>query len=244
MLMVSKTSSGDSHRETRRVVRFGLVLVAFALAVSACSSDPAQSDEYQALDAQYVDTITELEAVSTQLEAITTERDELEQQLSESQSELGAATEAKTELESSLATSEERRRGLELELDDVSDAADSARRAAEALVTDLLYVGADYEILADSGVPVAIGDDVVQLLSLPGDSWDDFNANDPTFFWRARIDALNDEELTAAFDTWWSASPGSDEEISAWVEIRLRLIRHLVEHLDEAAAGMDVSADA
>jgi len=164
----------------------------------------------------------ELAAVAADLEATAVE-------LVDSSASLEAARTQVDEARAEVAS-------LRLSLAAIDRAVDAARVAAAVNVMTELYISPDfYEFFVDAGVPVDLGDDLIAMLDLPWETWDDYVQSDPGLVWGSRITDVDDPDLTDAFSRFIAAPIESDEELSALVEVDLRLNAVVMQQLDAAA---------
>lgn len=207
------------------------------------------------------DTVAELESTATALSTSESENQALTEQLAIATADLEAETARADVLagdvdafasenadlnaevartNSDLTTAQARFATLETSLSSTLESIDGARSAAVAFIAWYMWIAPDfYAELADSGTPVAIGDQLLELTGLPYSSWESYTTADASFRIGSAIRDLNLPAVEEAFDAWFSAEIDSDEELAALQEVDLRTLLALLERLNAAhlAAG-------
>lgn len=201
------------------MLRKGIVTVAAiaAVAVGGCATDPGETSEFQALEAQLVEAQSDLaDAEAAARSAAETSRSELD----------------------ALRTENDR---LESRLTDFN-AARSAASSSYARLADLVEVQVawglwvapeDIEDLQVLGVDTSVGDQIIEERSW-GNTWEEFALSSGGFTVNHLIAELDDEALETAWISYAEAPLGSDEEYAAISSFFLRLHELTIESLHEA----------
>lgn len=182
----------------------------------------------------------DLAAVTADLEAETTRAAVLAEDGDALVSENATLTADLASANSDLSAAQARSATLEGSMTNALESIDGARSAAIALIAWDLWITPDwYAEMADAGVPVAIGDQLVELTGLPYSNWESYTTADAVFWLGSANRDVNLPALDDAFDAWYSAEINSDEEFAAWQEMHLSTLVALLERLDVAhlAAG-------
>jgi exonuclease VII small subunit len=193
-----------------------------AVALAACSSNPTESEEYQAL-------LNERDAIAQNLERAS-------ENLEETRVSLGDAQQEAESLRSDLTIAAGRVESLDDRLDETRDAVEGARAAARAAIVNMMLVTQDgYDMAEELGVPIHVADASMALIGGPWETWQDLIVDSTVALeWRDLIMEVDDPELTEAWDTWWDSEYDSQEEAAAFMEVELRLYLAMLERMDQA----------
>ena len=193
------------------------------------TSDLAVAEqEIESLKSDLTEANSELDTSRAEATSLRTELDTATEDLSAVGSELDVAQSQVVSLEGAIGESE-------AAIEAAGTAIEEAHAAVVAnMVNDLFWTPEAYDFFVEIGVPVEIGDQLIDLLGLASSSWEAYVNTNALFEWRSRVEAVDDPALTQAWGVWFDAAIDSDEEFGALVEVQIRLYLAVLEALADA----------
>lgn len=243
-----------------------MLLLGFSLFIGSCSTDPTTSDEYlqladekSSVESDLAESLAATAAEAAALAAVETELAASQTELANSQTALGDSQTALSTAEASL--DEARTSGA-----DESTRADLAEANAEDLLGQNAELIARAEAISTalrrarellsvqavdvlSGEPEFIAELPADVLALRESlatsiSWfaaaEDYNIFESFRAFSRASQALDDADVAAVLSAWdrfWDAEVGSDEELNALVEYVVRAFDATINFIDEALAA-------
>lgn len=227
---IHRSTIGEgTMRNTKRVLIIGALVVVTGLLVTACSSDPTTSDEYQQLSADY-------------------------QQLTED----GIAVEAELqEARTDLASESKRAEEAEARIAELSDDHDELVKRLGAISADvvttrsLLGVQASDVLTGDPSAIAALPQELIDLREELArtvawfDTADEYHLFNSFRAYNMATGAIYDADVDAmatAWDDFWDADPGSLEEQYAGIGYAYLVYQTMIGRLDDAIAATQPEA--